>query len=217
MTPKHHPDPSTIVAYAAGSVTEGFSLVVAAHLEYCKQCQLEVSEVEQLGGSLLEQLPPVDMKDQNLKQLWASIDGPTYPEQAHCSVTAENGLPAVLSPFLSDDLEKVEWRTLVPGIQQKRLADVGSEKGSVRLLRIAQGVKIPNHAHLGTELTLILQGSYSDGLGRFEPGDLSDLDSSVQHQPFVDSDQPCVCLIATDQPLRFNSVLHRVIQPLIGI
>ena len=35
----HHPDDATFMAYAAGTLSEGFSLVVAAHLEYCLRCR----------------------------------------------------------------------------------------------------------------------------------------------------------------------------------
>ena len=220
MKPKHHPDPSTIVAYAAGSVTESFSLLIAAHIESCVQCRGEVARAETLGADLLQELPPIAMTDSGLPQLWKSIDKISRSEQAEPAEQKKidaNGLPGVLSPFFPGGLQAVKWRSLVPGIQHHQLTDVESGSGSVRLLRIAKGIHIPDHTHLGSELTLILQGSYSDETGKFECGDLSDADSSVQHRPFVDSEQPCICLIATDERLKFSSVLNRMIQPLIGI
>ena len=127
------------------------------------------------------------------------------------------GIPAVLAPYLPDGIAGINWRMLVPGIQHHQLPGVESGAGSLRLLRIAPGVIIPDHSHLGSELTLILQGSYSDATGNFKPGDLSDADSSLRHRPVVDSDQPCICLIATDQRLLFSGSINRLIQPLIGI
>lgn len=217
MEPKHHPDPSTILSYAAGSVTESFSLLIAAHIESCAKCRGEVTQAESLGADLLQVLPQVAMANSDLTQLWKSIDEPVMPEQPQHHRISSHGLSGVLSPFFPGGLQAVKWRSLVPGIQHHQLIDVESGSGSVRLLRIAQGVNIPDHTHLGSELTLILQGSYSDETGKFECGDLSDVDSSVQHRPFVDSDQPCICLIATDERLIFSSVLNRMIQPLIGI
>ena len=217
MEPKHHPDPSTVLACAAGSVTESFSLLIAAHIESCAKCRGEVTQAETLGADLLQQLPPVTMENSDLTQLWQAIDEPVPPEQPQHHRISSNGLPGVLSPFLPGGLQAVKWRSLVPGIQHHQLMDVESGSGSVRLLRIAQGVKIPDHTHLGSELTLILQGSYADETGKFECGDLSDADSSVRHHPFVDSVQPCICLIATDERLVFSSLMNRMIQPLIGI
>ena len=74
-----------------------------------------------------------------------------------------------------------------------------------------------SHSHGGGELTLVLRGSYTDEIGRFRNGDLADLDPSVDHTPVADTDEPCICLIATDQRLRFSGVFSRMLQPLIGI
>lgn len=208
------------MAYAAGSVTESFSLLIAAHTESCAKCQTSVAQAEILGGDLLENLPRVAMDNACLTGLWRRIDEPARPaglKQVKSQQAFVDGLPAVLSSFFPDGLQAVKWRTLVPGIQQHHLIDVESGAGSARLLRIARGVNIPDHTHLGSELTLILQGSYSDETGKYEFGDLSDADSSVQHRPVVDSEQPCICLIATDQRLIFSGALNRIIQPLLGI
>ena len=53
----HHPDEATLMAYAAGALTEGFNLVVAAHLEFCADCCSRVTEAEAIGGELLQELP----------------------------------------------------------------------------------------------------------------------------------------------------------------
>ena len=50
MTLIHHADDATLMAYAAGAVTEGFSLVIAAHLEQCPRCRNRVADAESLGG-----------------------------------------------------------------------------------------------------------------------------------------------------------------------
>jgi len=59
--------------------------------------------------------------------------------------------------------------------------------------------------------------AYGDEIGRFGPGDLADLDDSVQHQPIADTAEPCICLIATDDKLKFPDVFSRMLQPLVGI
>ena len=84
------------------------------------------------------------------------------------------------------------------------------------LLSIAPGTTIPHHTHGGAELTLVLEGSYSDELGRFQIGDLADLDTSVHHQPVADSDGPCICLNATDECLQISGAYSRILQPFVG-
>jgi len=64
---------------------------------------------------------------------------------------------------------------------------------------------------------LILSGSYTDVFGTFRRGDIADLDEHVEHQPIVDGDLPCICLVATEAPTRFKGFFSRLLQPLTGI
>ncbi len=218
MTMIHHADDATLMAYAAGAVTEGFSLVIAAHLEQCPRCRGRVGDAESLGGQLISALPKEEMSGGGLEEVWARIAADIQPEAPDSDRRAgSSGESGVLAPYLPDGLEGIHWRTLAPGIRQHQLKGVESGRGTVRLLSIAPGTTIPHHTHGGSELTLVLQGSFTDEIGRFQPGDLADLDSSVHHQPVADTDKPCICLIATDQRLRFSDALSRILQPLIGI
>jgi len=218
MNIRHHPDDSTLVAYAAGAVTEGISLVVAAHLELCPQCRARVRDATDLGGVLLAGLDPAPVGEgalaAALARIEADIEGEPAPPHTPRAV---DGLPATLVPWLPAGLDRVPWRALVPGIRHFRFPGVDSGGGTVRLLAIAPGTALPHHGHGGTELTLVLRGSFADEIGRFAPGDLADLDPSIQHQPVADTDTPCICLIATDARLRFSGVVGRLFQPLVGI
>ncbi len=214
----HHPDDATLMAYAAGAVTEGFSLVIAAHLEQCPRCRSRVADAESLGGELISSMPSAELTGGGLEAVWAQIDSDTQPQyRAPEKPRALSDLPGVLTPYLPDGLEGIRWRTLAPGIRQHQLKNVESGRGTVRLLSIAPGTTMPHHTHGGSELTLVLKGSFTDEIGRFQPGDLADLDSSIHHQPVADTDVPCICLIATDQRLKFSDALSRMLQPLIGI
>lgn len=225
MNIHHHPDDATVMAYAAGSLNEGFSLLLAAHMELCPRCQTRVSEAETLGGMMLydlqtdEQLPAGGIND-----VWERIDN--TPAPLHQQITSNQSippeksqteLPISLAPYIEGHLEDIPWRSLVPGIRQYVLKDIDSDNGSVRLLSIAPGTTIPHHTHKGGELTLILRGSYMDEIGRFQRGDIADLDTSIHHQPVADTGEECICLIATDERLRFSGVFSRMLQPLIGI
>ena len=101
------------------------------------------------------------------------------------------------------------------GVRQSILS--ADREGSVRLLYIPGGQAVPDHSHNGLELTLVLQGSFSDETGRFGVGDLEIGDESLHHTPTADAGDPCICLAATDAPLRFNAFLPRLLQPLFKI
>jgi putative transcriptional regulator len=218
MNINHHPDEATILAYAAGAVTEGFSLVLAAHMELCPYCRSRMAQASAVGGELLNELQPVAMSENGFGEIWSRIESDpveVLPEpQAPAPI---DGIPGILKPYLPGSLESLNWRSLAPGIRQYRLNGVESGRGSVRLISIAPGTTIPHHTHLGSELTLVIKGAYEDEIGHFMRGDLADLDTSIHHQPVADDAEPCICIVATDDRLHFSGVFSRMLQPLIGI
>ena len=60
-------------------------------------------------------------------------------------------------------------------------------------------------------------GAFRDEVDRFGPGDLEIADPSVEHQPVAEAGADCICLAATDAPLRFKDFLPRLLQPLFRI
>jgi putative transcriptional regulator len=87
----------------------------------------------------------------------------------------------------------------------------------VILLKIAAGFAAPAHGHRGVELTQVLYGGFSDGRGHYGPGDLVEADDEVRdHEPHVAAEGDCLCLAALEAPLRLNSLLGRLLQPLMG-
>lgn len=219
MTITQHPDDSTMVAYAAGAVIEGFSLVLAAHLEFCPICRKRMSELQALGGAMLMAESAMKPPTGGLDDIWARIDRAenAQPEPVVGPVVSDPVLPGVLLPMLDGGFDSISWRRLAPGIGQYQFKGVESGGGGVRLLSIEPGITIPQHSHAGGELTLVLQGAYRDEIGIFRRGDIADLDDSVTHQPVAERGPPCICLIATDRPLRFTSAIDRMLQPIFGI
>ncbi len=218
MNIRHHLDDATLLVFAAGSLSQGMGLLVASHLDRCAQCRERLQQAEAVGGALLEDLAPVELQPEALARVLALLDtedGQPEPSVVKVTVPIDTDIPAPLAAYLKKPLDALDWRTLVPGVRQLDLHLGGP--GATRLLRIAPGLSVPHHTHRGNELTLILRGSYSDELGRFKAGDVADLDEQVCHQPISDSGEDCICLIATDAPLKFSGLMGRLVQPFIGI
>lgn len=237
--PKHHPDDATLLSYAAGSLTPGARLLLDCHLACCEHCRARVKEAEQLGGQLLENLPKATMSSaMSEDQLFALLDLPDNQPDLQVENPAGHFDPdfAMETYFLKDKCQKPSWlpewahalfpwvsdntgwQRVAPGISQIRLEDdCFARDKAVRLLKIAPGTCMPGHGHNGSELTLILQGSYSDETGRFCEGDVADLDPDIRHQPIADRDRDCICLIVTDAPLRFDGWVPRLMQPFFGL
>lgn len=223
MNISHHFDDATLISYSSGSLPPGMALLVASHLHWCPECRVRTEETDTIGGALLESLAPVALADDALEQLLARLDAveaEPAPAPAPIPASVQNNdnddeLPAPLAAVLGQPIDALPWRRVGYGVQQ---VDLGLEgPGATRLLRIQPGISVPHHTHRGNELTLILRGSYTDEVGRFQRGDVADVDTEVQHQPIVDTDQECICLIATDAPLKFSGLIGRLAQPFIGL
>ncbi|WP_243410257.1 ChrR family anti-sigma-E factor [Pokkaliibacter plantistimulans] len=226
LQPNHHPDDATLVSYAAGGLATALSITVACHLAICPRCRQRVSEADALGGHLLSHLPQQSLSAEHRQAMLDALDKPAADEPAaghrastaiaskETSAEADDLLPAPLQHLLGERFSDLKWSTLGPGMKQVKM-HVGNS--NLRLFKIAPGTCMPLHSHGGSELTLVLRGSYSDEIGRFCPGDVADLDPEVEHQPIADRDQDCICLIATDAPLRFRGIVPRLLQPFFGL
>lgn len=218
MNIHHHPDDSTLVSYAAGSLAPAMALIVDCHSGWCPRCRERIADAEQLGGTLLESANPQSLASASRDGLLARLDQEEFldEEETAASPAADSPehVPVKLRDVLGESYDAIQWHSMAPGIRQVQLESHGR---GARLLRIAPGTSMPIHSHGGSELTLVLKGSYTDEIGRFRPGDVADLDPTVEHQPIADSDEPCICLIATDAPLRFRGIVPRLLQPFFGL
>ena len=211
MSLRHHPDYSSLVSYAAGSLPDAMSLVISCHLSICDHCKQIVADAEQLGSQLLEDLVPADVKPDARNAILGMLDEMSQQEDIpEKPETLYGDVPPPLQSMLGNELDSLHWRTMAPGMKQ---FIIPAADGNLRLLKIAPGTCMPVHGHTGSELTMVLKGSYSDEIGRFCTGDIADLDPEVQHQPVADTSEGCICLIATDAPLRFVSLVPRLLQP----
>jgi len=218
MNIRHHLDEASLLSYAAGSMSQGMALVTACHLAMCPDCRERARASEAIGGALMENLQPATVSDDALAQVLAAIDNQDVPVDitpiVRAKPTVSSEVPAPLADYIGDSFDDVEWKRIVPGVYY---FDLPCQSGGVsRLLRIAPGKAMLPHTHDGNELTLVLKGSFSDEVGRFAAGDIADLDDQVEHQPLVDSREDCICLVATDAPLKFTTLLGRLMQPMTG-
>jgi putative transcriptional regulator len=207
----HHPSEATLLAYAAGSLDEGASVVVAVHLGACPDCLEAVRVCESVGGQMLAAMQGADMAPDALTQALARLDTKLPPPTpAVAPPIAGLAVPHALTPYRLGN-----WRWVAPGIRHIPVLPRRAGRSGLYLLRIAPGTALPGHGHDGNELACILTGSYTDETGRFREGDLAEMDTDDEHKPVADGGG-CTCLIATDAPLRFRGLLPRLLQPVLG-
>ncbi len=215
---QHHLDDDMLQQYAAGTLAEGWGVAVATHLALCPTCRSALSVLESVGGYFIDN---ETFDNTDVSKSWESLrekidagridkvvpikkrlsSDRTYPEPLRTYIEAAGGL---------------KWRQLGRGAAQMMIP-TRDETTTVRLLKIPAGQPVPEHSHRGVELTLVLDGSFSDEVSTFARGDVEMADDSLMHQPKADADKDCICLAVTEAPLRFKSRFLRLIQPLLGI
>jgi putative transcriptional regulator len=218
MNARHHPSDATLFAYGGGSLNEGHALAVATHLALCPACRNKVEEIEAVGGSLLDEITPVTMADDSLARAMNMLGNrETKSTVQRVVATPHLGALTVPEPLRSYVAASDGWKTLAPGIRHMALLPRSEDGENTFLLRVAPGMSLPRHGHNGSELTIVLSGSFSDELGRFGPGDFAETDDAINHQPLADSSDECVCLIAVRGLLRFNGLVGKAVQLLTKI
>ena len=214
--PHHHPSEEMLLGYAAGSLNEPVSLLVATHLALCPDCRREVAAYEMLGGEELEGQSPVTMASDSLVRVLDLLDEPEAPAKSSWPAQTGTGdlrLPQPLRGYVSGSLDSLDWRQRGGIAEASLLPDQNSFK--TRLMRIKPKTAIPEHSHHGAEYTLVLAGGFSDHTGHFLRGDVAIADPEVQHRPVADAGEDCICLAVTDAPLRFTGTFVRLLSPLL--
>lgn len=79
------------------------------------------------------------------------------------------------------------------------------------LLHISPGGGVPAHTHKGFELTVLLNGSFSDEHGEYNQGDFIMLDKTDQHYPV--SEKGCLCFTVANDALHFTQGINKLLNP----
>ena len=208
---KHHLTNQLLIGYSAGMLPEAFNLVVATHLSMCDTCRVAAQAYEAIGGSILDAEAQAPLNEDSLASTLAIISkGPIATKPA-----VNMDLPNPLGSYIGGNLRDVKWRSVGMGVRQAVLKT--SKSATARLLFIPAGAAVPDHGHRGTELTLVLKGAFRDETALFSAGDVEVANEDLNHTPIAEIGEDCICLAATDAPLRFNSWIPRMAQPFLRI
>ena len=206
---KHHLHSEILLAYAAGNTSPSESLIVASHITICSKCRKEVETYEKLGGKLLEESERVEVNTSSLDEIFSRIDKDDRSENSSdVLVTSDifKNIPTVLQQYLPDGASLTEkWNKGIGGIKYFDI-DLGNSRQNTRarMLSIPPGKKLPHHGHESQELTLVIQGGFSDENGSYDVGDVAIEDENNIHTPISDPKEGCVCLVVYEGNLRFK-------------
>jgi putative transcriptional regulator len=217
MTITHHADDATLMSYAAGTLPEALSALMATHVTMCAACRKDLANLELIGATLLSRQLGAAMTGAVPRAPAADVVATDEGDHVLAAIDRSGDIPAPLSRLVGSDLSSIQWKRLGFGVWHLPLPLSPAAKGDLRLIKVAAGHAMPEHGHGGAELTLILEGSYSDTIGHFGVGDLADLDQDVEHSPVADKKTGCICLIASEDKAKFKGLFARIVQPFVGL
>lgn len=223
----YHPTIELLTDYTSGALSLSHALAVSTHLERCSECQKQVRKLETLGAQLFNHAPvetqatsAVSSLDALKRSLFNHLDN-TVETDAPAQPMETDGedwfdeytIPSSLKQFVPKSYNALRWLRLSPSV---KIATLCNDEGSqVALTRIKAGAHIPTHTHTGEEITLVLEGAFSDEKGVYRQGDFILRDSSHKHKPMVTKDAECICLTVLDAPIEFTGWFTRLFNPIL--
>ncbi|MBI1215862.1 MAG: hypothetical protein GC185_08600 [Alphaproteobacteria bacterium] len=214
-----------LMHYAAGRLCPHESIIVAAHVLLNEQARQRVAEFEALGGQLMCSGKPAAVTDECLARVLRRIEQAPQdlPAPTPCDEKKAQDLHipvavyALITSFCAQG--PYGWSQLAHGVARIDLMPECAKKAAdkkLQLMKLEPGEAAPPHAHEGRELTLVLEGGFTDATGSYGPGDILIIDNpAVVHQPTA-TQEGCVCLTLTEAPLGFIHPLYRLLHAFFG-
>mgnify|MGYP006280544355 CR=1 FL=1 len=202
-----------LAAYGAGSLDPSLHALVASHLILKPQSRRFVAALEDLAAEEMERMAPEPLSRRD-DRLAAIFSTDMSPRTERASTGSSDILPSPLRHYLGRGLNDIHWRTKLPGVKEFRFEEKG--RGDASLLWVRAGRRMPSHTHEGSEVTLVLQGGFSDVTGHYGRGDIAIADADLDHKPVSDEGVDCLCFAVTDAPLHLTGPFGRVLDRLFG-
>jgi putative transcriptional regulator len=232
-SPQHHPDKNLLIEFAAGTLERAPAIAVKTHLHYCRQCTMEIRQLEEVGAALFlnnddnEQSTQVS-SDAHFSQLMSTID-----EMETTNSDANNASPVSQTTKTKYDLPSkytalpdlvktmmtsnpLKWQRSTTNLRSASLV-ADQDQYAVSLQKIRAGGQVPEHEHLGDEITVVLKGSFSDEDNIYQEGDFLAKSVGDKHRPMASSNEDCLCLSVEQAPVRLTGMFTRLFNPFITI
>ncbi|MGD1888413.1 MAG: ChrR family anti-sigma-E factor [Cohaesibacteraceae bacterium] len=202
--------------YALGSLSEPVRVLMESHLELSSDARSWLSDIETVGSvvsadkpmrfdtHVLDAVEPVDLSDRDasLDAIWKMIDSdPKADDEA-------SSMPKALQSYIGMPMADVPWKSVMPGLAEYKLPEKNGAE--VSLIRIDSGKAVPVHTHHGAEITLVLQGGFSDESGHYGVGDIAFADDDINHKPLADKGEVCICFAVVDAPVELTGPIGRL-------
>jgi len=227
----YHPDSRFLTDFATANLPLAEAVCVSAHLEFCGKCRAHVQQLTDIGGHMLSRLEPEAVSADSFETLMARVGTAEAPASAPVNepVTLEPlstadeparplaaaFLPRAVRRLSAGSLDKLRWVQLGKALRVAPLQTSDASRETA-IYDIRAGGRMPEHEHRGEEITVLLQGSFSDADGSYTRGDFVVRHAGEAHQPTATQDMDCICLVCLERPVRPRGLLYRMLEPLVN-
>ncbi|AQP98506.1 transcriptional regulator [Pseudoalteromonas aliena] len=219
---KHHPSETLLTEYCSASLSASLSLAVSIHVDMCPVCQAKVAKIEASNADELFSEQPTQFEKSHNEQ---SESFEEFELNLLDMITSDNSIDEVyeVAPVsIKVNEHKYQLPRALTRISHSKFTQVGKlarsrialDDGALRssLLHIDAGGEIPEHTHTGFEVTLLLDGEFSDEEDSYVPGDFIWQDGSHQHTPLTKDG--CLCFTVVSSALHFNKGFSKLLNPI---
>ena len=210
-----HPDMQQLDLFVAGNAEPSHALILSAHIDLCQQCRQKCQKLQKIQAiDALSESPRLNGDLSSMLHTITALPQLTEPliKRSPNKTLELDGKEFIVPRSLRRYVQHTgNWSRLVGKLWQAPV-DLGY-MGKANFIYMEKGGKVPEHTHKGTELTLVIDGQYSDGISDYDCGDFTLLDGQHKHQPHSDVDGGCLVFTIVDKPLHFTSGIARLLNP----
>lgn len=92
---------------------------------------------------------------------------------------------------LNTPVDAFSWRRGLSGAYYTKGPIAGG-----KMMKLRPGKSVPTHGHKHMEITIVLSGQLTDGVGVYEKGDIMFGLPGERHKPAAHGDEDCICYVA---------------------
>jgi putative transcriptional regulator len=224
---KHHPKLELLQSFVRGDLPASLSIGITLHADMCSICQQKILHLtEQLADESFEE--PIVYLDNLIPEQESDFDY-QLDDQFLNSMISDITFSSDIDEVVESIEKTVSFKdktyvlpTVLNNIDMGKTANVGKLSRTrlqlneneihSNLLHINAGGGVPEHTHKGFELTVLLDGSFTDHNGEYNKGDFIMLDGTFTHNPM--SENGCLCYTVANDALHFTQGINKLLNPI---
>lgn len=210
-----HPSSDQLIEFSSGTISQSLSIAVSTHLHFCSECRREVKQYESAAAVMFNEQSTAQLSESAFDQLMSRINNEPSTQQPvkKCGPTR---FPPVIEKLIKSDTEALNWQKPMKNLRVSQLFK--DEAGMIiGLHHMKAGGRVPNHAHRGNEISVVIEGGFSDEMGSYGPGDFIHLSKEHSHSPQADADGDCWLLSLVEAPVKLTGPIGWIVNPFLKV